>query len=592
MNIKTETIPQALKDRKQWVCWKTVKRDGKETKIPYRSATECAKSNDPATWMAFDDAIETAIETGMGIGFVFSADDEFCGVDLDGCRDPKSGSVSDWAKEIIVKFASYAEVSPSETGVKIFCRGASPVGGKKIELDVERFCAKTPAIEVYDRLRYFAVTGWRLKGAVDVADCGLQLAWLKEKFFPDHTPKPFAAASFRSDDAVFERARKYLAKLPAAISGSGGHNATFHAACVLVLGFELGESDALSLLSEYNQRCDPPWSERELEHKIRSAVKQPGERGYLRNAKPERWENIKVPSYREPPKQEQPTQPASTARTTTLVDASKRYLESIRHGQTPLIDTGIYELDYALGGGVQRGEMVIFAARPSHGKSAVALQMVHHWTSQGIPCAFISEEMSDLALGKRAVQYVTEVPEDMWSENMQRIESELAEYEQMHARCEIIEGCGSVDNAVAQIERVVKDQGVQCVVVDYAQLLRANGRTRYEQVTNTSVALRKAASTFNIVLLALCQLSRGIESRDTFVPVMSDLKETGQLEQDADVITFLVWPYKVDPSESKERYQFFVVKNRNRAIRKHDIDCRFLPDRQRFLDQLPQIDTF
>lgn len=69
-----------------------------------------------------------------------------------------------------------------------------------------------------------------------------------------------------------ERARRYIAKCLPAVSGQGGHNATFHVAAVLVHGFALGEADALALLREFNQRCLPPWSEGELIHKIKSAV--------------------------------------------------------------------------------------------------------------------------------------------------------------------------------------------------------------------------------------------------------------------------------------------------------------------------------
>ena len=79
------------------------------------------------------------------------------------------------------------------------------------------------------------------------------------------------------------RARAYLAKMPPAISGSGGHLATFNAAQVLVRGFDLEEGAALGLLRDhYNPRCQPPWSERDLQHKIRSAAKDSQrERGYL-----------------------------------------------------------------------------------------------------------------------------------------------------------------------------------------------------------------------------------------------------------------------------------------------------------------------
>jgi hypothetical protein len=81
---------------------------------------------------------------------------------------------------------------------------------------------------------------------------------------------------------VLDRARKYLAKLPPAISGQGGHAATFRTACRLVIGFGLDRDQALTMLREWNEtHCDPPWTEKELEHKVDDAMKQPGWRGYL-----------------------------------------------------------------------------------------------------------------------------------------------------------------------------------------------------------------------------------------------------------------------------------------------------------------------
>jgi hypothetical protein len=85
------------------------------------------------------------------------------------------------------------------------------------------------------------------------------------------------------DRSVLDRASRYVAKLPPAVSGEGGHDRTFHAACVLVHGFNLGEPEALAVLREWNASCNPPWSEAELRHKISSAAKAPCSRprGYL-----------------------------------------------------------------------------------------------------------------------------------------------------------------------------------------------------------------------------------------------------------------------------------------------------------------------
>jgi hypothetical protein len=106
--------------------------------------------------------------------------------------------------------------------------------------------------------------------------------------FEAHLPAPqaprpvsYTPVSGADPGSIVARARQYVARIPGAISGSGGHDATFHTVCVLVLGFGLSVDDAFPLLAEWNQTCAPPWSERELRHKLADADKQPGERGCL-----------------------------------------------------------------------------------------------------------------------------------------------------------------------------------------------------------------------------------------------------------------------------------------------------------------------
>jgi replicative DNA helicase len=91
------------------------------------------------------------------------------------------------------------------------------------------------------------------------------------------------------------------------------------------------------------------------------------------------------------------------------------------------------------------------------------------------------------------------------------------------------------------------------------------------------------ASRLQIIVVVLAQLNREIEKRKTFTPIMSDIKETGQLEQDADVIVFGVWPHRINSENDPSKYQFFVAKNRNRAINQSAIECVFEPSRQKLL---------
>lgn len=572
-----DKIPLVLRNRPQWIVWKHTARSGKPTKVPYQVNGSEAKANDPSTWTSFEQAFACYERGGYeGPGFEFSEGDPFCGIDLDGCRDPKSGEFAAWAKEIIRALDTYTEVSPSGTGAKLFLGGKLPwSSGKNVKLsEAPKVCGKEPAIELYDRGRYFAVTGLRLGGVSgEVESRQTQLDVLIAQYVP---AQEFSAESWYSDESVLERARKYLAKLPPAVSGKSGHNACFHAACVLVLGFGLSENSALSLLREYNQVCQPPWSDKELLHKVQSAAKQGGPRNYLRNQRPDNWDRVQVPSYGAPAEARQPEPP----RVVTLETATEKYLESIKGGKCTLVETGLPDVDYAIGGGVEPGEMVILGARPSHGKSMAALQVIHNMTSFGIPAVMVSEEMSSLALGKRVIQFASSVPEEYWSHEETKVSGHIKQHFSQRAPCYVVESCRTAERADEAIRRAIEEHACKLVVVDYAQLLGGRGKTRYEQITTTSITLRQLASQCGVIVLVLCQLGRSVEAREVFMPYPSDLKDSGQLEQDADVILFLCWPHRLDSKHDPHEFKMFIGKNRNRAVNAQLVECRFDPSRQ------------
>jgi putative DNA primase/helicase len=143
-----ENIPEELTRRPQWVVWRLEERDGKPTKIPYiAGGVGMAKSADLMTWRGFEEALK-AYRTGRysGIGFVFSSADPYAGIDLDKCRDPETGEIEGWAKEIVDAFDSYTEASQSGTGLHIIVRGKAP--GKR-----------RGGVEAYSQERFFATTG-------------------------------------------------------------------------------------------------------------------------------------------------------------------------------------------------------------------------------------------------------------------------------------------------------------------------------------------------------------------------------------------------------------------------------------------------
>jgi hypothetical protein len=161
-NYTPGNAPDELKALPQWVAWRFAERNGKTTKLPMqpRYSGRMARTNDPATWATFDRALRVceAIPTLDGAGFVFSGDDPYVGTDLDNCRDPETGVVDPWAAAWIRRLGGYAEVSPSGTGVKIIVKGSLPSSVGKTIVDGHE-------VEIYDRGRFFTITGWRLHGS-------------------------------------------------------------------------------------------------------------------------------------------------------------------------------------------------------------------------------------------------------------------------------------------------------------------------------------------------------------------------------------------------------------------------------------------
>jgi putative DNA primase/helicase len=164
--VRVEGIPSALTERRQWVAWRWEwDADRHEwTKVPVNAQTGGRASvTNPAHWVAFGDALAYADVHGLpGIGFVVTRDDPFTGIDLDKCRDPMTGALALWATEIVDEFASYTEVTPTGTGVRIWIVGT--VVGLVAEGRSGCRTTKPPKIEVYSADRYFTVTGHPLDG--------------------------------------------------------------------------------------------------------------------------------------------------------------------------------------------------------------------------------------------------------------------------------------------------------------------------------------------------------------------------------------------------------------------------------------------
>lgn len=160
IDFRPEPVPDELRDRKQWVAWRykfDTDRD-EWTKVPIDIDTDgFASSTDPETWASFTDAdaYHGCEDTDTdGVGFVVHDEDLVVGIDLDDCRDPDTGDLEPWAEELLDEVPTYAEISPSGTGHRLFGFGFVPDGGTRSGVD-----GAEGHLEMYETGRYLTVTG-------------------------------------------------------------------------------------------------------------------------------------------------------------------------------------------------------------------------------------------------------------------------------------------------------------------------------------------------------------------------------------------------------------------------------------------------
>jgi putative DNA primase/helicase len=242
-----QTVPAELRNLRQWVLWRMEQRKGKQTKVPYQADGEPASSTDPETWTRFDRACY-ASETRdfSGIGLVFSADDPYLGIDFDHVLDPETGELQPWAADIIEALDSYAEISPSGTGIKVWVRATMPGPRRKqTKLPADWQAGPGAAVELYDRERYFTVTGQQWGDHAIIEDRQAVVDQLYADLFPAKPPKvapqPVPAGAGRASDLtdgdLIDRAQRATngAAFTALWNGDTSGNAGDHSAADLAL---------------------------------------------------------------------------------------------------------------------------------------------------------------------------------------------------------------------------------------------------------------------------------------------------------------------------------------------------------------------
>lgn len=207
------------------------------------------------------------------------------------------------------------------------------------------------------------------------------------------------------------------------------------------------------------------------------------------------------------------------------------------------LSTGLADLDDKLGG-LAPGNLLVLGARPSMGKSSLAFGVARHVASTQVPTGIFSLEMTAKEVGQRLASDATGIPFDRIRRGKLE-EDEWARFRQ--AEREVAGLPLVVDDTVgltigqirARARRMKRRHGIGLLVLDHLHLVSGKGDNRLQELTRISAGLKEIARELAIPTLALCQLNRGVEGRDDKRPQLSDLRESGSIEQDADVVMFL-----------------------------------------------------
>lgn len=266
------------------------------------------------------------------------------------------------------------------------------------------------------------------------------------------TPQP---AQIIQATPVLDRAWKYIQKIPPSISGSGGHNSAFTCACALVLGFNLSSADAKALFLRWNVGCQPPWSEKEIDHKISQAEKQQGERGYLLKAEKQNARAVIIPTEN-----------------VTPLDDYRLFSQKVYSGQWFAVPwPGHYMTKFCKS--LLPGNIMLFVAPRGSGKSMFQVQCgAYWWESKYNPAILMIEDDRNMHLGRALAQYAgrADLADDEWiSKNQSEHEAiltENADFMNNFGRC-IYEADWNktTDNLISWV-KAMASSGKRVIVID------------------------------------------------------------------------------------------------------------------------------
>lgn len=256
-------------------------------------------------------------------------------------------------------------------------------------------------------------------------------------------------------------------------------------------------------------------------------------------------------------------------------------------GRATGLETGFVDFD-RITGGLEPGQLVIVAARPSVGKTLLGCNIINHLATTEAPALFFTLEMTRREIGMRLLSQRTAIAvSDMRAgiteeAHFAALANELgrSSAQQVFIDDKPAIGCGYVR---AKARRIKRQHGLGLIVIDYLGLMTApgNNQNRTHELGAISRALKSLAKELEVPIIALAQLNRNVEGRTDKRPLMSDLRDSGEIEQDADIVAMLhrEGMYSEAP-EWNGMAELLVRKNRNGPL--GEILLRFMPERMTF----------
>lgn len=268
---------------------------------------------------------------------------------------------------------------------------------------------------------------------------------------------------------------------------------------------------------------------------------------------------------------------------THISDVLDTLIDRMARGETRGVCTGLHDLD-ALTGGLYPGDLTILAGRPGHGKTSAAMTIADYVARQGMPVLFVSLEMAREELVQRLLAMYTNVPANaqrrqaLTPAQIESLTRGMSKISELPLHIDDQRGMTIADLRARCLAAAHAMRGVGLMVLDYVGLMTTtirNGMNQAQAIGEISRGLKILARELDAPILALAQLNRELDARAGHVPELSDLRDSGSLEQDADQVVFIVRHELYEPESAEYRGKARLYLRKNRHDRTGVVDVAF-----------------